>query len=488
MTASAPSSSPGDPVRRGKVFRYESCRIDANVGLLSCRYSLDGRPFEERVTFSPAGSGLTKYGQRASWDAAAVPVAARLIFLLAGVSYYKTMAPPVIDLGNVPTTDMEREFLREFYLYGLGEFAYRNGIDLSDLRVEGGGVSPEEGALGPAQSGRRWPEVLHDAHGGAAPLPRVLIPFGGGIDSIVTVETLRRHADAALFVLSLQGEPYDALEPPAAVTGLPVVRAGREIDPQILRSRKLGFLRGHVPMTGILSAIAIMAAVLADCDAVAMSNEWSASAPTLIHGGRPINHQYSKSAAFEAAFRGVLAGISVDSSTGSGLPDYFSALRHRSELWIAKRFAELDQYHRTFRSCNKSFHITKARRLDHWCGRCDKCCFTDLILAPFMPMAELAAIFDGREPLADPSLAEKFRTLLGVSASSKPFECVGEVGECRTAALLAARRPDRTGNPLLQALAATVSALPDTPDAATLLRPVGKHFIPNRYATDELVN
>ena len=59
------------------------------------------------------------------------------MFLLAGVSYYKTAAPPVIDLGDTAVTDTERAFLRSFYLDGLGEFGYRNGLDLSGLRIEG---------------------------------------------------------------------------------------------------------------------------------------------------------------------------------------------------------------------------------------------------------------------------------------------------------------------------------------------------------------
>ena len=53
------------------------------------------------------------------------------------MSYYKTAAPPVIDLGQTPVTSTERAFLRCFYLDGLGEFAYRNGLDLSGLRVRG---------------------------------------------------------------------------------------------------------------------------------------------------------------------------------------------------------------------------------------------------------------------------------------------------------------------------------------------------------------
>ena len=210
------------------------------------------------------------------------------------------------------------------------------------------------------------------------------MPFGGGIDSIVTVEGVRqRTGDIALFVVNRPGDRFAAIEKPAAVSGLPVIRAGREIDPQLLRSQELGFLNGHVPVTGIISAIAVLAAVLDDRNAVVMSNEWSASVPTLEHDGRPVNHQWSKSAAFEAGFRELLE------ADPAGLPDYFSALRDRTELWVGERFARLTQYHGTFRSCNRAFHIDTSRRLDHWCGQCDKCCFIDLILAPFMSAEQL---------------------------------------------------------------------------------------------------
>src|SRR5262249_442200 len=134
---------------------------------------------------------------------------------------------------------------------------------------------------------------------------RALVPFGGGIDSIVTVEQVRSRADVALFVVNRPADRFDAIEAPAAVTGLPGVRAEPGIDPQPLRPAELGFLNGHVPVTGILSAIAVLAAVLEDRDAVVMSNEWSASVPTLEYQGRPVNHQWSKSEAFEEAFRGV---------------------------------------------------------------------------------------------------------------------------------------------------------------------------------------
>ena len=265
---------------RGSVFRYLDYAVDAERGVLTCRYELDGREFTERVTLPPG----------ARWHTEEARAAARLVFLLSGVSYYKTAAPPVIDLGATALTQAEEAFLRDFYLQGLAEFAYRNNLDLSSLSLEAR-RAPDQHSAPPAPPGP----------------PRALVPFGGGIDSIVTVEQVRQRADVALFVVSRPADRFDAIEQPAAVTGLPVVRAEREIDPQLLRSAELGFLNGHVPVTGILSAIAVLAAVLEDRDAVVMSNEWSASIPTLEFDGRPVNHQFSKSEEFEAAFRGVLA-------------------------------------------------------------------------------------------------------------------------------------------------------------------------------------
>src|SRR5215470_17958271 len=447
------------PPRRGEVFRYEGFTADAERGVLTCRYSVDGRMFSEQVWLAP--------GPR--WQTPAAEAAARLVFLLAGVSYFKTGAPPVIDMGATALTPREHAFLRDYYLHGLGEYAYRNALDLADLRIEG-----------PAAPG-----FAHAHPNATTPTPgagglRVLVPFGGGIDSIVTVEHMRRRADVALFVVNRPGGRFEAIERPAAAAGLPVVRAGREIDQQLLRSAELGFLNGHVPVTGILSAIAVLAAVLDGRDAVVMSNEWSASVATLQAGGRPVNHQYSKSMEFEAGFRQVLAD-----ALGGRLA-YFSALRPFTELWVARKFAELTQYHATFRSCNRAFHIDPAARLDHWCGRCDKCCFIDLILAPFLPAEDLRQIFGGWEPLADPSLADRFRALLGTSAASKPFECVGDVGECRAAAVLAAGRPDRAGSALLHTLTAQFP-LPDPPTIEALLRPVGEHWIPDAYAADDLL-
>jgi hypothetical protein len=445
---------------RADRFVYEGYDLDARGRRVVCRYSLGQHRFTEEVRFETARHA-------AAWDDAAVDAAARILFLLAGVSYYKTSAPPVVDLGATETTEDERAFLRTFYVEGLGELAYRNGLDLSGLEI----VGPDSAARRPERP--------------ALVAGRPLVPFGAGIDSIVTVaHVARRVPGSSLFVVSRAGDRFAAIEHAAAVTGLPIVRADRRIDPAVLRSAELGFLNGHVPVTGILSAIAIVAAVLGGHDAVVMSNERSASVPTVWDGERPVNHQWSKGAAFESAFRRLL-----DESLAPA-PGYFSFLRARSELWVAREFAALDRYHPVFRSCNRAFAADPARRLDQWCGTCDKCCFIDLVLAPYLSAAALSTIFAGREPLGSPDLAPRFQALLGVGGKPKPFECVGDEEECRAAAVLAAERPDRRGTAQLQAFAAEVRTAapawsdPATRDAAAqrLLEADGPELLPPTWA------
>ncbi|HVX23083.1 MAG TPA: hypothetical protein VHB02_17195 [Acidimicrobiales bacterium] len=455
--ADRPTAGGDRPAHGADRFVYDGYRLDPERSRLTCRYAVGGHRFVERFTFDPGGD----------WEAAAADAAARLVYLLAGVSYYKTFAPPVVDLGDLATTAAERRFLRTFYVEGLGEFGFRNGLDLSGLVVTGPDLD------------HRDPAPYQPAGGG-----RPLVPFGGGIDSVVTVEEVRgRHPEASLFVVSRAGDRFDAVEAAAAVTGLPVVRAEREIDPAVLRSAALGFLNGHVPVTGVLSAVAVMAAVLGGHDAVVMSNERSASAPTVVAEGRAVNHQWSKGLAFESGFGDLVAG------SLKGGPAYFSLLRPCSELWVAARFAGLAEYHGAFRSCNRAFTIDRERRLDRWCGTCDKCCFIDLVLAPFLAPSALGAIFGGGEPLADAGLTDRFRSLAGTGRDPKPFECVGDLDECRAAVVLAAGRPDRAGNAVLEALLGDLDragARPTEASAETLLGPSGPHRIPDDFRPEDV--
>ncbi|MEI8049857.1 MAG: hypothetical protein WCI12_00270 [Actinomycetes bacterium] len=427
------------------TFTYVGFEIDVTHCSLRCHYACGGEDFTETVTI-PDGD-LSQPG---------VEAAAVLYFLLAGVSYLKTRAPLVVDLGSLPSTPAERSFLRTYLVEGLGEFALKNDLDLSAMEISGpeGLPAPEPTTLGTGS---------------------VLIPFGGGLDSIVTVAELAGQAErAALFVAERPGARFAAIEEAAAVTGLTVIRAERSLDPKVLESATRGYLNGHVPVTGVLSALAVLTAMACGFEAVAMSNERSASSATTQGPSGPVNHQWSKGADFEAGFRTLVAGRI------QGL-EYFSWLRDRSEVSIAEVFAGLDEYHHVFRSCNRAFHQDPNRRLDDWCGVCDKCLFIDLVLAPHLTPEQLRSIFSGREPLENPDLSQQLRVLVGASDAARPFECVGDEAECREALLAAASRPDRSSDGHLQALAEEVRRLPELSLAN------GSHpdvtFIPERYAT-----
>lgn len=448
MTAPAPPSDRP----RAERFTYLGVEVDEAADTLRCRYRLrwaDGAEltFVETYRFPPGGT----------WSPAAHEVA-RLVHLFAGVSYYKAGIPPVVDLGDTPLRRGDRALLEAFYLDGLGEMAYRNGVSLDGLALEGG---TDAGPPAPTDLGRGRP----------------LVPFGGGIDSTVVVDAVTRvHDDVALFVVHRGGDPFPAIERAAEPTGLPILRVQRDLDPQLLRPAEPDrFWNGHVPITGILSAVAVLTAALHGRDLVVMSNEWSSSQGNLEHGGRVVNHQWSKSEAFERLFRAALAEA-LDPPV-----EWFSLLRPRSELWVAQRFARLPQFHGVVHSCNRAFHLDADRRQAAWCGRCEKCVFIDLILSPFLDRTALEAIFDGREPLADPSLLPAFRDLIGIG-TAKPWECVGDIDECRTAAALAAERADRAGNEVLAALLDDLG--PDAvararADVDRLLAPMGPHWVPD---------
>ena len=447
---------------RSQTFRYRGFDFDASAGVLTCSYALDDIEFAEQIGFHlPPGDAAGPPSEAAGPPSETVRRSLRLVYLLAGISYFKAGCPPVIDLGDDALSDAERALLEAFYLHGLGEFAFRNEIDLRDLRIE----APMRPAPSAPSAGSRSPVSTR----------RPLVPFGGGIDSIVSVESVRPlQPDARLFVLN----EFPAIEASIDATRLGVVRATRRIDPALLELNGRGARNGHVPITGILSAIAVASAVLHGADEVVMSNEWSASSGNVVWNDREINHQWSKSLEFETLFRAV-----VHESLG-GAVDYFSLLRPLTSLRIAALFARHPAYLSTFRSCNRAFHIDEHARRTEWCGECDKCCFVDLILSPFIDAASLDEVFGGREPLRRESLRPQFDLLLSLGEGRKPFECVGDEHECRAAAFLAAKRDDRRDHIMLQSLAqAALQSEPRLPtEIDALLAPIGAHHIPPHHA------
>jgi hypothetical protein len=389
-------------------FVFEDYRYDPARSTLSLCYSyLDGPRFEEQLTFDFVPQQLSPAAGEV------LDRIFRLILLLSGVSYYKAFIPKLLTCRAFTLDERTAEFSQRFYEGGLAEFAFRNGVSLhGHFRVQ----SSSAPAAAPV----------------AVDFPRrTCVPVGGGKDSIVTIECLRRGGDPLMLFSLGDAEPIAAC---IAAAKLSFIRVHRRLDASLLKLNAAGALNGHVPITGILSAIALASAVMSGCDAVAMSNEHSASAPNLSIDGVEVNHQYSKSLEFERDLARYVERF-ISPSIG-----YFSFLRPLSEIEIARRFAKHGEYFGVFRSCNTAFRQAREARGRHWCCNCPKCRFVFLALSPFVAKPDLIEIF-GRNLLDDETQRDGFAELCGLRAN-KPFECVGETSESAGVISYLADHPD----------------------------------------------
>jgi hypothetical protein len=378
--------------------------------------------------------------------------ALQLLHLIAGVSYYKAGVPPGIRIEGAGIDGQTARFMDALYLHGLGEFAYHNKLDLRErIRF-------------PAKPG------ASAAPATACGLPRrTLVPIGGGKDSLVSVELLKRAGDPATAVWIGNSALIQSC---AERTDLPMLNIGRAISPLLFEYNRAGAWNGHIPVTAINSAILVLAALLYGFDAVAFSNERSASSATLEYDGIEVNHQWSKGWAFEMAFRAELhRRVATDL-------DYYSLLRPLSELAVAARFARSSHYDDVFSSCNRNFRILGPKPSDRWCGQCPKCHFVFLALAPFVPKPRLLKIF-GRNLLDDPAQTAGFDALIEYR-DHKPFECVGEGRESRAAMALLAKRAEWREDAIVERFNREILGQLDAQelDLPPLLTMTGGHHVP----------
>ena len=398
-----------------ECFRFVDCGFDPATGVARLAYAFDDGPeLVETVTVPGAPFALD------AARAAAAEQALRLLHLIAGVSYYKAAVPGDIRIDGYGIDEATASLLEDVYLHGLGEFAYRNGLDLHG-RIR---FPRDAGVVG----------AVADGEGRAATLPlrsHALVAIGGGKDSLVSIEALRA-AGIEQTVCWVGGSQLIAAC--AARTGLPTLNIGRQLAPELFEYNRQGAYNGHIPVTAINSAILAFAAVLLDADQVVFSNERSASYGSLIEGTGEVNHQWSKGWAFEQAFAAHLRrSVAADLR-------YYSLLRPLSELAVARQFAKIDRYDAWFSSCNRNFHLMGERPTSRWCGVCPKCHFVFLALAPFMPKPRLVGIF-GRNLLDDAGQVPGYDALMEYR-DHKPFECVGEARESRAAMAALAARPE----------------------------------------------
>ena len=326
-------------------------------------------------------------------------------------SYWKTTCAPeiVIKAGHLDARQVN--WWQDLLIKGLGQFFFENKIDFRSknfVRI----INDEKRAVADFSYQSRLKN-------------RFLVPLGGGKDSIVTWEIFRKAGREAV-CFSLNPSPAVKKIFKIGDCQKPIV-VRRALDPKLLELNRQGFLNGHTPFSAYLAFLSVLTAVLFDYKYVAFSNERSANEGNVKYLGRIINHQHSKSFEFEQKFRQYCRKYLV------GGVEYFSFLRPLFEIQIAKIFSRClekqPKYSKAFLSCNRA--QAGPTPTGKWCGRCPKCLFVFICLAPFLGGEKTSRIF-GKNLLADKKLQPIVKQLTR-ERGFKPFECVGTARETRAA-------------------------------------------------------
>ncbi|MBP9813154.1 hypothetical protein KBC51_01800 [Candidatus Saccharibacteria bacterium] len=376
-------------------FIFRSYSFDPVDQLATFTFSYDNEIiFTETITFNTKSN---------SYNSSQLDKALRNLFLMVGVSYYKAYLTPNIIIEPFKLSKNSAQFFSETYQQGLRELFYINQLPITKPVNFPYHESEKDGPL---------TSKLDTGF---------LVGVGGGKDSLVSIELIKEAGFNNIATWSMGHKSQ--LKPLVETIGLKHYFIDRKIDEQIVTLEDA--YKGHIPLSAILASVGTVLSILTNKKDVVVSNEWSASEPTLFENGEPINHQYSKSIQFENKYQQLLSQ-NFDNSTR-----YYSLLRSLNEVQIAELFAKngFDKYKDVFCSCNKAFRQNENKI--SWCGECAKCCFVFLAFSPFVDKNQLETVFSSN-PLINSKNIQIYKDLLGLT-KAKPFDCVGTVSESRWA-------------------------------------------------------
>lgn len=315
------------------------------------------------------------------------------------ISYWKCVCPKTVIIKCGYLDDYQINWFKKLYYYGLGEYRYINNIKITQDELMEIEVAAKKTDI----------QIPHIKSSGT------IIPVGGGKDSTVTLELLKKYNKDNYCLIIGSKEPSMKCAEVAGYENDRIIEISRTIDENIKRLNAEGFLNGHTPFSSMLAFLSYLVAALTGKKYIALSNESSANESNV--EGENINHQYSKSFEFEQDFTDYVRRYFSDEVK------YFSMLRPINELQIAMLFSENEKYHKIFKSCNVgSKHVPWI-----WCCNCPKCLFVYGILSPFLYKEKLIDIF-GEDMFENKELLNTFIDLCGYG-ETKPFECVGTYEE-----------------------------------------------------------
>lgn len=346
--------------------------------------------------------------------------------LIEALSYWKASCSPEIEIKAGYLDKEQILWWKNLMINGMGQFFYENKINFRQ---------PNFLKINNLQGS--YPCKTYQGKLGN----RVLVPIGGGKDSVVTLEILKNLlTDGWKKINCFSLNPIKPAQKVMKMAGFknPII-VRRKIDKKLLELNQKGYLNGHTPFSAYLAFLSVLLAVIFDYTYIAFSNERSSNEGNLKYLGKIINHQYSKSFDFEKRFRNYSKKYLV-----KGV-EYFSFLRPLYEIQIAKLFSQYSKYFPIFLSCNEAYKTDSGRKkpIKKWCGKCPKCLFVFASLYPFIESKKLIKIFR-KNLFEDRKLSSLMLQLIG-KERFKPFECVGTKKESLVAFYLSWKKTKRRG-------------------------------------------
>ena len=328
----------------------------------------------------------------------------RALHLALGVSYYKIFTPANI-IHPYRMSAAEADFWNDVWRNGLGEFLYVNKLP------------PDTLARFSEQDGLAYEGPV------ATTSQTALLGIGGGKDSIVAGELLKKLSVPVEGFVMATGEQLGQAKAVAETMGLPLHIVERVLDKQLLEVQELpGAHKGHIPISLIFGLVGSALAIAKSASFVVVANEASASIPRITWEHGAVNHQWTKSFGFEQQLQAFVQDQISTSIT------YCSAIRQLTSVGVAKLFARYPAYLEVFTSDNAVFRINPDMRPNaRWSLDSPKSLSSFILLTPWLSEADLLRAF-GRDFLDEPSLEQLFWELTG-QEGEPPLDCVGTTDE-----------------------------------------------------------
>jgi hypothetical protein len=153
-------------------------------------------------------------------------------------SYWKTTCSPEIEIKAGPLNSDQIKWWKDLIIKGMGQFFYENQIDFRKPNF----LKIKILHFNAIASKHRIKKLLDPN--------RILVPIGGGKDSVVTLEILKK-AEKHIQCFSLN--PTEAALKIMRIAGCenPII-VRRTIDKKLLELNRKGFLNGHTPFSAYL--------------------------------------------------------------------------------------------------------------------------------------------------------------------------------------------------------------------------------------------